>query len=550
MSVQPIGGNDDTPLATTWKFEGNGRASNGMWEGYLWNLADSSGSTIAPAGYSTLAAGATPCASGTLAAAAGSNGWAEISMSIDRGVTLSTAPTLDGDFNEWTNGSIVYAAAEGLLASGNDGKASNNLVHDVDYMATSAGGIATQSSPALYQPASVEISGNTVFRTGCMGINLTGSNAGHALRNRVSQAMLMTDDGGLIYAWGTKGGGTEVAYNDVSDNQAIYGTGIYLDDGLSGFVVHHNLIRNTSWYGISFKAVNTILNNTILATPIDPGAVGMQMGGLNQWQDLSTAIFSNNLVEQRPGVFFVVQQQQTTDWADYQFIVPVTKDWQKVTVPFSSLRQPNYGIRESLDLTQITQLTWRLGPDGTYEIDLDDVWLEGPTPKLVDDFDAGSTNRFGGDWWGAGSSNVGAGGPTSTGTKSTVSGYTGNGIALTGNNIPDGSASLGTHLSSSGQTPVDLSAYTGISFRIRGTATLLLSDGSPSTTPIQQHNLDCPVDANGIPTSSCPVDQGGLFSPYTDGYAGAAPDVGAFESEKTPWTAGSTTFEPSDTCPQ
>ena len=161
---------------------------------------------------------------------------------------------------------------------------------------------------------------------------------------------------------------------------------------------------------------------------------------------------------------------------------------------------------------------------------------------MVDDFDAGSTNRLGGVWWGAGNSG-------STATKSTVAGFAGSGVALTGNNIREGVAGMGTVLSS-GQGPVDVSAYTGVSFRIRGTATLTLSNGTATTTPVQAHNLECPVDANGLPTSSCPVDQGGLFSPYTDGFAGSAPDVGAFESGVTPWTAGSTTVEPSALCPE
>jgi hypothetical protein len=279
------------------------------------------------------------------------------------------------------------------------------------------------------------------------------------------------------------------------------------------------------------------------------GAASIYKDNNTTWVDLSTAVFSNNLVEQRPGVIFRVLQKQTTDYADYQVIVPVTSTWQEVTVPFSTLRQPNYGVRESLDLTDVTGLLWDLGTLGSYEIDIDDVWLEGATRKLIDDFDAGSANRFGGTWQAVQGSSLGAGGPSSTAAKSTVAGYASSALALIGNNVEEGNAALMTSLSSDG-TPVDLSAYTGISFRIRGTATLNLSNGTPSTTPIQQHNLDCPVDANGLPTTSCPLDQGGLFSPYTDGFTGTAPDVGAFESGVTPWTAGSTTVEPSALCPE
>jgi hypothetical protein len=90
-----------------------------------------------------------------------------------------------------------------------------------------------------------------------------------------------------------------------------------------------------------------------------------------------------------------------------------------------------------------------------------------------------------------------------------------------------------------------LRSPTAISFRIRGTMAFSLSNGTPSTTPVQAHNLGCPVDANGLPTRCCPVDQGGLFEPYTDGFSG-----GAFESGLAPWRAGSTTVEPGALCPE
>jgi len=539
MAVKLDGTGDSAIESPEWGIMASGYVANSDWQGLAWSALAGTGTTVVPADFTGLAAGGPLCASGSVAATSDYSGYAIVGISLEYTSHASTAPVLGGDFNEWKNSSIAFAAAEGIVAVGNDNKITNSVVHDTNYMAMGSGGIATEGY--TFPPARNEISGNTLNRTGGMGITLDGTTAARVLNNRVSQAMQILEDGGLIYSWGTTAGGSEVAYNDVSDNQAIYGTGIYLDDGTSGFIVHHNLVRNTSWYGVSFKGVNQFFNNTIFGTPMGAASEYMNQG-TNAWEDLSTAAFSNNLIQQRPGVFFKVAQKQTTDGAEYQATVPVTTDWQTVTVPFSSLAQPNWGLRESLDLTNVTELDWTVGTLGAYEIDIDDVWLEGTTPKLVDDFDAGSTNRFGGVWWGAGNSG-------STATKSIVAGFAGNGVALTGNNIKEGVAGMGTVLSS-GQGPVDLSAYTGISFRIRGTATLVLSNGTPSTTPVQTHNLECPVDANGVPTSSCPVDQGGLFSPYTDGFTGTAPDVGAFESGVTPWTAGSTTVEPAALCPE
>lgn len=540
-----LGLGDGSPIENpAWAVGAGGVVANSDWQGNVWTSYGGAGTTLTPADFSTVPPGTTLCASGSVAATSDYSGYMQVVVNLNQTLFSGTAPVLYGDSDEWKNGSIAFSSVSGIQAAGQNGKIANNVIHDVGTMAVGNGGIAVQSNSG---PSGNEVSNNSVTRTASPGITISYDASARVLHNRVSQAMQINDDGGLIYSWGTSGAGAEIAYNDVSGISCIYGTGIYLDDGTSGFIVHHNLVRDVSYSGISLKKPNQFFNNTILGTPM--GAASIYKDNNTTWVDLSTAVFSNNLVEQRPGVIFSVLQKQTTDYADYQVIVPVTSTWQEVTVPFSTLRQPNYGVRESLDLTDVTGLLWDLGTLGSYEIDIDDVWLEGATRKLIDDFDAGSANRFGGTWQAVQGSSLGAGGPSSTAAKSTVAGYASSALALIGNNVKEGNAALMTFLSSDG-TPVDLSAYTGISFRIRGTATLNLSNGTPSTTPIQQHNLDCPVDANGLPTTSCPLDQGGLFSPYTDGFTGTAPDVGAFESGVTPWTAGSTTVEPSAMCPE
>jgi hypothetical protein len=42
-----------------------------------------------------------------------------------------------------------------------------------------------------------------------------------------------------------------------------------------------------------------------------------------------------------------------------------------------------------------------------------------------------------------------------------------------------------------------------------------------------------------LQSGSPAIDVGAVLSPYTDGYSGTAPDLGAFEKGATPWTAGS-----------
>jgi len=525
----------ESPL---WAVRGGKHAATATWEGYFSSGA-SPGSTLTLSALSTVGTSNTACASGTIKGTADYSGYAGFGFNLAERNQSSTAPAPDGDFDEWKNGSIAFAATEAIVAAGNDAKISNIVVHDTGYMAAGNGGISMENW--FLPPARNEISDNTVSRTGRMGIANYGDVAARILRNRVSQAMQIIDDGGLIYSPYTNATSAEIAYNHLSDIPCIYGTGIYLDDGASGYTVHHNFIHDVSWWGVSLKNPNRFFNNTILRTALGAGSIYKE--GNTTWVDLSSAVFSNNLIEQRPGVTFSLLQKQTTDYADYQIIVPVTSEWQKVVLPFASLRQPNYGLRTTLDLTNPTSLAWTVGTLGAYQIDLDDVWLEGITPRLLDDFDGTATNQLGGSWF----PNCGNG---STCARSLTSGYAGNAFGLTGTAVKEGFAGIATFLSATSGNVADLSAYSGISFRIRGTATLTLSNGTATTTPAQAHNLECPVDANGLPTSSCPVDQGGLFSPYTDGFTGTAPDVGAFESGVTPWTAGSTTVEPSALCPE
>jgi hypothetical protein len=86
-----------------------------------------------------------------------------------------------------------------------------------------------------------------------------------------------------------------------------------------------------------------------------------------------------------------------------------------------------------------------------------------------------------------------------------------------------------------------------------GTGTILANNiyGSrtfiPGTKYASSHNLDAKddplfVDPAGLNfqlrSESGAKDAGKAISPYTDGYVGSAPDLGAFEYGATPWTAG------------
>lgn len=80
-------------------------------------------------------------------------------------------------------------------------------------------------------------------------------------------------------------------------------------------------------------------------------------------------------------------------------------------------------------------------------------------------------------------------------------------------------------------------AYTGLSFDVQATGALHLV-GDTGLSPRQSGNGVCPLDANNAPTTACAIDDGEAFPPFTDGYAGAAPNRGAYESGAPAWTSG------------
>jgi MYXO-CTERM domain-containing protein len=65
--------------------------------------------------------------------------------------------------------------------------------------------------------------------------------------------------------------------------------------------------------------------------------------------------------------------------------------------------------------------------------------------------------------------------------------------------------------------------------------------GGASTLAQAAANLDCPVDLTDfVPMTDCAIDRGSVVPGITDGFVGAAPDIGAIEAGAPAWFAGAT----------
>jgi hypothetical protein len=459
--------------------------------------------------------------------------------------TVGDVPWIEGTNNVWKNSVIAYSASSGLLVHGNDNQITNNVVHDVVYMADNHAGIDVDA--AFASNKGNVIANNTVYRSGRAGLFLYNLQAGRVLHNRVYDVATLTNDMGGIYTWNTDGEETEIGFNEVSNVDTVYGAGIYLDDGSQNFVVHHNYIHDTAYYGVTFKNDNAIFNNTIERA----GATPFLMGPNNQtgdWDNIAGADVADNLWDGLVGVRVGMRPTNVTDFGDFFAPVSAGPRWTHVVVPFSSLVQPTWAIQVPLDLKSVPLLDFSLITSGSVTLDIDNLRLEGTAPEVLADFESNEADALGG-------SVSSYGGSGSTLTQSRISpGANGSAGALRltaavrfdSGEYAITTVTLGASLTDGGSVPFDLTPYTGVSFDIRGTASLELA--TSQLQPQQSKNVTCPLDAQQVPTTSCAVDQGTPFSPYTDGFKGSAPDLGAFESDATPWTSGASIADPGTTC--
>jgi hypothetical protein len=191
---------------------------------------------------------------------------------------------LDGDDNVITDSVVAYSAGHGIVLSGDDSRAENNVVHDVAYNAGDSAGIRTVGSGHV-------VTKNTVYNTGRSAMKLSNSDDLKITYNLVHDAMLQTTDGGAIYTFGMDGRGTEIAYNKIYNVRTggYGGTGIFLDNTSSNYVLHHNIVWNAN-HALKLNYTSRghkIYNNTLAGTDDSVGA--------SSNSSMSGTAFKNNI---------------------------------------------------------------------------------------------------------------------------------------------------------------------------------------------------------------------------------------------------------------
>jgi hypothetical protein len=409
---------------------------------------------------------------------------------------------IEGDANVWKNSLIEKSGSTGLAVAGNGNRIENNIANDIDYQATNHAGFDMYDWQASYKE-NLFIH-NTVNRCARSGIFQYGASNGRVLFNKVTDWAMLTNDMGGIYAWGTDGHGTEIAYNEVGGSTAFFSNGIYLDDRSKHFVIHHNYVHDSTFFGLTIKEENYFFNNT-MANVGAPFLVSKD-AQVNQWEHIDLAKAENNLTDGtllvRVGVLPTIVQ----DYGYFEAQVHATTEWQHMVIPFASMHQPGWNAQQPFDLTSIQQIAFVPWTNGDFEFDVDNIRLEGATGLAVDDFESGGgANGLGGAPFGGG------GGDGITGTSGTLSYGNGGPTPSTKYAHFAGTMVMGDSWGLFTETipNKDLSAYSGLSFDIRGQLKALKLGSTGGGNPVQSHNASCSFTGAVVP--ACAIDQGGAL---------------------------------------
>ena len=193
---------------------------------------------------------------------------------------------MSGANNIIRNTYIAHSWGDGVSMWGDNNTVDNCIIEDCNWM-------AVDCAPITVTGKNHTITNNTLSQTARSGIVHRYLQNGKINHNEISYCGVLTADLGITYAFNTNGKGTEIAYNWFHDNLADdTSIGIYLDNGDSTFLVHHNVVWNCK-EGIRLNTPsvnNKVYNNTLwnVTNAISTWeAGGVKLKNVETWNNLS-----------------------------------------------------------------------------------------------------------------------------------------------------------------------------------------------------------------------------------------------------------------------
>ncbi|NUQ61496.1 MAG: right-handed parallel beta-helix repeat-containing protein [Pirellulales bacterium] len=174
------------------------------------------------------------------------------------------ANRIQGNHNTLRRCHIAYSAGTGLDIGGEGNTLTNCVIHDIGYMGTYDGAVQVKGTKGtVIDHSSIYRSGrDLILHHQAENLRITYCDLHHAV--------MLNDDAGATYAWGTDGKGSVIAYNWVHQSVQDHTVGIYLDNFCKNFLVHHNVVWACGSSGITLNCDahnHLVANNTIALCP-------------------------------------------------------------------------------------------------------------------------------------------------------------------------------------------------------------------------------------------------------------------------------------------
>ncbi len=265
---------------------------------------------------------------------------------------------VSGSGNIVKNCYVAHSWGDGITVWGKNNTVENCLVEDCNWLAVDCAPITTSGEGHVFK-------NNTLRHTTRSGLVHRYLGNGIIEYNDIYRCGTICTDLGATYSFNTNGDKTEIRFNRVHDNLSKgVSTGIYLDNGDSSYVVHHNVIWNCK-EGIRLNTPsvdNEIYNNTIwfieTAMPVWE-ANGVKQENVKAWNNLSSKNdFRGNELKNNLGV----TDAKFTSVENYDFTLTNTSPAIDYGLPISGItdgyagKAPDAGAHEF-------GLTWKAGAD-------------------------------------------------------------------------------------------------------------------------------------------------------------------------------------------
>ncbi|NNM87475.1 MAG: right-handed parallel beta-helix repeat-containing protein [Phycisphaerae bacterium] len=189
-----------------------------------------------------------------------------------------------GNYNVVEHCRIAWSAGDGIVLQGNYNLVIRNVIRNIDYSGTYA------SPLQILTGRDNRILFNTVFNAGRDLLQFRQPHHDVVEFNNFYHAGLLCRDLGIIYAWGTNGDETRIAFNWIHGNyNSGPNPGIYLDNGCRNFIVDHNVIWNCpgdAGVRINGPCANELIVNNTLFNCLPVGAriyVSLRPAGQKHW---------------------------------------------------------------------------------------------------------------------------------------------------------------------------------------------------------------------------------------------------------------------------